>query len=61
MADRNAALDRDGEVWAQHEFGDVWRCLTNGGLGTVNYNTLVAERGPIDTVRPVTEKYRTVR
>jgi hypothetical protein len=60
MANRNAALDRDGEVWAQGEFTDVWRCLTDYGHAPVDYNTLVAERGPVQTVVPATEKYRTV-
>jgi hypothetical protein len=59
---RNAALDRDGEVWAQGTYTDTWRCLTNADHGPVtDYNVLAAERGPMETVHPATEKYRTVR
>ena len=47
MKNRNAALDRDSEVWAQR--------------GPVDYNTLTVERGPIETVHPNTEMYRPAR
>jgi hypothetical protein len=57
---RNAGLDRDGEVWAQGTHTDTWRCLT-ADYGPVDYNTLVAERGPVQTVVPAVEKYRPVR
>ena len=61
MKDRNVALDRDGEVWAQGEFTDLWRCLTSLDHGSVDYNTMVAERGPVRTLEPAVEKYRPVR
>jgi hypothetical protein len=59
--DRNAALDRDGEVWAQGTYTDTWRCLTSSDYGPVLYNTLCAERGPVQSVVPATEMNGRVR
>jgi len=65
MTNRNVALDRDGDVWAQGTFTDLWRCVAADDQRklqyTTAYNDLVTAYGPIETLHPATEKYRTVR
>lgn len=57
---RNVALDKGGAVWAQGEFTDLWRCLTEQRK-QYRYNDLVMFYGPVETLHPATEKYQPVR